>query len=25
MTIDFSSDGRLFSTGGKDNIVRVYD
>lgn len=25
MTVDFSSDGRLFSTGGKDNIVRVYD
>jgi len=25
MAIDYSSDGRIFSTAGNDNIVRVYD
>ena len=25
MTVDYAKDGRQFATGGKDNIVRVYD
>ena len=25
LAMDYSSDGKLFSTAGKDNIVRIYD